>query len=262
MSGDSSTITGSPEVSIITPLYNEAIFFRATINSVLEQTFHDFEWIIVNDNSNDNTCDILRELEQKEPRVVVINNRENRGPIYARNKAMEVARGRFVAFLDGDDLWLPEKLERQLAFMKSTGTPLSYTAYRKITSRGKLRSGVLIQARAIATYRSYVCSNYMMASSVMFDTYKTGRIYQSFDVPLGKDDFHFFLSIVKAYGPAHGLNEDLARLRVHGDSITGSKLKAAKLHWLFYRDTLKLSFISSSCKFFIYAIKGLCKYFL
>ncbi len=251
-----------PEVSIITPLYNGEEFFPATKDSVLAQTYRNFEWIIVNDNSTDGTREILDELSRCDPRVTVIHLNKNRGPIYARNAAMEAARGRFVSFLDGDDLWLPEKLERQVAFMKSTGTHMSYTAYKKITSTGELKTGITIRVRKRASYHNIVRSDYMMASSVMFDTQTTGRILQSFYASVGKDDFYFFLSILKKHGPAYGLNEDLARLRVHGDSITGSKIKSAKLQWRFYRDTLGLSFFSSLEKFTIYAVKGLHKYLL
>jgi len=251
-----------PEVSIITPLYNGEEFFPATRDSVLAQTYRSFEWIIVNDNSTDGTREILDELSRCDPRVTVIHLNKNGGPIYARNTAMQAARGRFVAFLDGDDVWLPEKLERQVGFMKSTGAYMSYTAYKKITSAGQLKTGITIRVRERASYHNIVRSDYMMTSSVMFDTETTGRVLQSFDAPVGKDDFHFVLSILKKYGPAYGLNEDLSRLRVHGDSITGSKTKSAKLQWRFYRDTLGLSLFSSLEKFTIYAVKGLYKYLL
>jgi teichuronic acid biosynthesis glycosyltransferase TuaG len=251
-----------PEVSIITPIFNGGQFFPATRDSILAQTFRNFEWIIVNDKSTDGTREIIDELSSEDPRVTVIHLTENRGPIYARNTAMKAARDRFVAFLDDDDLWLPEKLERQVHFMKSTGVHLSYTAYKKITSTDTLKTGVTLHVRKKASYRNILHSNCIMASSVMFDTQKTGRILQSFNAPVGKDDCYFFLSILKKHGPGYGLNEDLARLRVHGDSLTGSKIKAAELQWHFYRDTLALSFFSSLEKFIIYAVKGLFKHLL
>ena len=252
----------TPEASIITPLFNGESFFSSTIDSIRSQTFQDFEWIIVNDNSTDGTREILDELMEHDRRVQVIHLDTNHGPIFARNCAMEVATGRFVAFLDGDDLWLPEKLEKQVSYMKRSGAHLTYTSYRKITKTGSYKSGRLITPPSRAPYSKILQSDYMMASSVVFDTNITGRIFQSYEAPIGKDDFHFFLSILKKHGPAHGIPEDLARLRVHNGSITGNKMKSARLQWCFYRNTLDLSFFSALAKYVVYAVKGLYKHLL
>ena len=249
-----------PVVSIITPLYNSEHCFPATAESVLAQTFTNFEWIIVNDCSTDGTGEMLDALARRDGRVHVVHLSQNQGPIFARNCAMGAAAGRFIAFIDGDDLWLPEKLEKQVSYMLSSGAHMTYTSFRKISSNGSGKLSPLIKAPPRAPYDRILRSDYMMASSVVFDTEVTGRILQSDEAPIGKDDFHFFLQILKKHGPAHGLGDDLCRLRISGDSVTGAKLKSAWLQWYFYRRVIGLSFASSLGHFVVYAVKGLYKY--
>ncbi len=251
-----------PEVSIITPMYNAAEFILATAESVKAQTFGNYEWLIVDDCSTDASGEIARTLSESDHRIRYFRLKRNSGPITARNYGFEQARGRFVAFLDSDDLWLPEKLEKQVALMKGKRAALSYTGYKKITRTGKEKTGLIVPVPRKASYNRILHSDCIMASSAMFDREITGDIRQSTDVSVGRDDLHFFLSILKEHGPAYGIREDLARLRIHNDSITGNKMESAKLQWFFYRNCLGLSFISAVEKYTIYALKGFLKYLL
>ena len=248
------------DVTIITPLYNAEHLIKDTADSVFSQTYKNWEWIIVNDCSTDNSKKVLEELAGKDERITVINLEKNQGPINARNTAIEKAKGRFISFLDSDDIWLPHKLEKQVNFMQNRDCVLSYTEYKKIKQNGKAVTGTKISVPPKVSYPGILKSNCIMASSAMYDSQKTGKIKQTYDAPLGKDDFLFFINIMKEHGPAMGLKEDLARLRVWQHSITANKIKAAKDQWYFYRKVMKLTVAKSLVTYIIYAFKGFVKY--
>lgn len=252
----------TPEITIVTPMYNAQEFIHATAECVRSQTFLNYEWIIMDDCSTDGSSDICRRLAASDSRILYARMERNGGPIAARNRALGMARGRFIAFLDADDLWLPPKLEIQIARMKETGAALSYTGYKKINRDGREKTGLTVPVPQAATYEHILCSNSIMASSAMFDRLQIGDVRQSDHAALGKDDLYFFLAILKDHGPACGIPDDLARLRMHNDSITGNKLHAARKQWEFYRKCMCLGCVRSFGMYIVYACKGLVKYFL
>lgn len=249
-------------MTIITPVYNGQKYVDQIYNSIHNQTFTNFEWIIIDDCSTDNTVAQLQELAGKDPRIHILSQDTNEGPIKARNKGLELAIGRFIAFIDFDDLWLPEKLEKQLSFMKSNNLPLSYTSYRKITDYGNIKSWFPIPVPKKLNYKKLLMSNSIMASSAMFDRIKTGNIKQDENAPVSKDDLMFWLSILDKCGDTMGLQEALCLLRVHKKSITNNKILMAKRHWHFYRKIQNFSFFTSLKLYIGYSIKGLLKYLL
>jgi len=248
-----------PKVSIITPAYNGYQYINAAVNSIMSQTFTDFEWMIVDDSSTDLTHVLLDEASQKYDKIKVYRVHTNKGPVNARNDAMKKAVGRYSAFFDIDDLWHPDKLKNQVAFMERMDAGLSYTEYKKIDLEGNILSRFPVPVpRKVNSHRlKKTCS--IMASSAMFDTEKTGRILQDMSVNC-KDDLHFWLRILNKVGHAYGLKEDLARLRIHTDSWTGNKLKEAKNQWTLYRKHLKLIRVQAAYYFTHYAIVGTIKY--
>jgi teichuronic acid biosynthesis glycosyltransferase TuaG len=246
-------------VSIITPFYNASEFIEATSKSVLGQTFTDFEWLIIDDCSTDGSEDILREIASSDSRVRVIRQPKNGGPMVARNTGFEKAQGRYIALIDADDIWLPEKLETQLQALQETGAVLCSTGYKKINKDGSIRSGVTIRVPTKITYGKLLFTDSIMASSALIDSSITGRLEQDIHAPMGRDDYDFFLKIIKEHGPGVGIKRDLARLRVFSESLTGNKIKAARLQWKYYRQYLHLGVISSIQKFCIYAFVGLIK---
>lgn len=256
------TAVNTPDVSIITPVYNGMKYLGDTFRCLKDQTFGNFEWVIIDDCSTDGTGEFIRKMMKEDRRIAPVFMDKNSGPILARNRGMEAARGRFVAFLDADDLWMPEKLEKQIRFMKENSLALSYTSFRKIDIGGELLSRVTIPVPRKVTYNRLLGSNSIPASSAMFDRLITGNIFQDTSAPVSKDDYFFWLEIVKRYGFAMGLREDLFRLRIHNDSITGNKWEMAKRHWKMYREDFRFSRMKSARLYCVYSIKGLAKYLL
>ncbi len=200
----------TPLVTIVTPAYNAARFLPAHLTSVAMQTFEDYEHVIVNDGSTDETAELLDEAARRDPRVRVIHQ-PNGGAVAARNTALAAAEGRYIAFLDADDLWLPEKLEHQLAFMQERRCAMSYHHYRTLDEEGNLLSEKPIWMPKSVDYRGYLRLNGTIGNlTVMIDRDLMGD-FRMPDRPA--EDFALFLILLKRH-PAQGLFEDLARHRV------------------------------------------------
>lgn len=228
-----------PLVSIVTPLYNAEAWLPGLVECTRAQTLGAFEHLLVDDASSDNSLARARALTRDDPRYRVLSMPSNSGPAAARNAAIRAARGRYLAFLDADDRWLPEKLERQARWMIETGHLFSYHDYRFISEDGS-RTGELVQppdrldARSLHTQRGVGCL------AVMID--RSG--FPSFCFPevsraLPEDHFAW-LSILGAGHIGHRLPLDLARYRHHQASRSGNKLRAAYRMWRMFRDVEKL----------------------
>jgi len=252
----------STEVSIITPIFNGEKYLKEITECILNQTFEDFEWILIDDCSTDSTRSRIDELSKSDNRVKSVLLDQNSGPIIARNKGMDAAQGRYIAFIDADDLWVKDKLEKQVTFMKLHDIALSYTAFKKINDDGNIISKFKVPVPAKVTYNKLIKSNCIPASSAMFDRTKTGDIRQDTAAPVSKDDFFFWLSILKKCHIAMGLQEDLFRLRIHTGSITSDKLEMARRHWKMYREIFQFSVLKSIRYYIIYSMKGLMKHII
>lgn len=248
-----SEASGRPTVSVITPAYNAADYIVPTIESVLEQSFADWEMLIVNDGSRDDTAERIAGKAAQDSRIRLIDSPSNEGPGPARNRALAQARGRYVAFLDGDDLWLPGKLERQLEFMEGTGSYFSYTAYDMVTGEGN-RTLRTVRAAATTTYGGLLRNTNIGCLTVMIDTCVTGRLRMP-DIPV-RQPLVLWLRLLRTYGPAHGLDEVLARYRVREGSISRDKRRAALGVWRVYREFEKLPLPVAAWCFAQYAVRG------
>ncbi|SCX79379.1 glycosyltransferase family 2 protein [Thiohalorhabdus denitrificans] len=222
---------GSPAVSVIVPCHNDSKFLADSLGSVVSQSFTDFEVIVVENGSTDNTCEVAKEISFKDSRIRVICFNEGLGAARARNLGIEEARGRFIAFLDGDDLWDPTKLEKQIEFMNKFGLPLTYTWYRKIEMNGQKRG--LVKAPATLTYNHFRKTNFMGCSTVVMDSSQLGK---RFFPEVKREDWILWLAITREGYTAHAVPECLALYRVP-DFKKGirKRFKLIKDQWIFYR---------------------------
>ncbi len=231
-----------PLVSIITPSWNVEGLIEETIRSVQSQTFADWELLIADDRSTDSTPAIIAAIGKRDPRVKLIRQARNGGPALARQASIDAAQGRYLAFLDSDDLWLPGKLERQLAFAKAKQAALSYTAFRRINETNTV-TGRLIEVPASLTYDQLLKNTAIATLTAMIDREIAGPVVMKNE---GYDDFCLWLSILKRGHTAYGLNEDLARYRVRGASVSSRPMRSAKWVWQIYRNVEHLSLLQSA----------------
>jgi glycosyltransferase involved in cell wall biosynthesis len=242
-------------LSIITPAFNTEKYIGLAIRSVLSQTFTDWEMLIVDDCSDDNTANVVESFAALDPRIRLIQMSENAGPAVARNTAIEMSSGRYIAFLDSDDTWAPDKLERQIAFMKKNDYPFTFTAYEKINHSGFPVGRVSIPEKVTYQDLLKVCS--IGCLTVIFDTNYFGKQY----MPLirKRQDYGLWLKLLKQTDYAYGLNQVLAQYRVHNESISSNKFSAAAHQWMLYRNHQQLGFFRTLYYFSHYASNGLLR---
>ncbi len=243
-------------VSVITPAYKAASFVGTTIESVLAQDYPHWEMIIVDDKSPDETAELIQSYADRDPRIKPVQLPVNAGAANARNVALERARGRYVAFLDSDDLWLPSKLRTQLEFMHSAGAAFSFTAFRRISQDGA-RTGHIISVPRRLDYVGLLKNTAIATSTVIVDRDVVGpfRMIRTY-----YDDLALWLTLLKRGVVAHGLRLDLARYRVVARSISRNKLNSALQVWRTYRDVERLGLPRAAWGFAHYAVRATIKY--
>ncbi len=246
----------SPLVSVITPVYNREKVLKQTVESVLSQTFEDFEYILVNDASTDNSLAILEEFEKKDKRVKVINLEKNKGPAGARNAGVDEAKGRYIAFLDSDDIWNKEKLKIQLDFMNEKATAISFTSFELIDVDGN-SLGKTVRAKKEVDLDTFLKCTCIGFSTSMIDVAKTGR-FNFIDIPI-RQDAHLWITLLKRGFVAYGIEKTLVKYRVHRGNISANKFKAALGTWNLYYKIEKLGFFKSLYYFSHYAVNGVLK---
>lgn len=220
-------------VSIIMPSYNTAGFIADTINSVLKQTYENWELIIVDDCSTDNTDEIVSAFNDE--RIRYLKNEKNSGAAVSRNKALREAKGKWIAFLDSDDLWLPQKLEKQIAFMVKNGYKFTYTDYREIMPNGKASPYICIAPNKI-TKRILYRYCYFSTITVIYDRETVGLI-QIADIKKNNDYAMWFKAIEKT--DFYRFPQNLSIYCKRENSISsGSKFKLIKHHYIMYRKAL------------------------
>lgn len=230
-------------VSIITPAYNCGRFIAETIRSVLNQTHQDWEMLIVDDCSSDNTREIVEEFCKADPRIKYHCLQKNSGAAGARNTALRMASGKWIAFLDSDDLWRPQKLERQIKFMIEKGCHFSYHPYSEMDEEGHDNGVTVGGIRKVNTIQMFTCC-WPGCLSVMYDREKIGLI-QIENIPINNDTALWLKAIRKA--PCHFLDENLARYRRRKGGLTPSGLyKRIWAHYPLFRVAEHLNPISAS----------------
>ena len=229
-------------VSIVTPLHNAEKYISETIESVINQTTKDWELIVIDDGSADGGPAIIEEYHKQDSRVRLIRNKYNLGPAQTRNRGIEAATGRYIAFLDSDDVWLPNKLETQLRFMQTTNSPFTFAYYEQIDEEGNFLKTMDYFPDKV-NYRSTMMSNKIGCLTAMYDTQYFGKVYMA-DIR-NRQDYTLWLQLLKKAPYAYCVPEVLARYRVRKGSISSNKWKLVKYHWQIYRHIEKQSFFTS-----------------
>ena len=244
--------TEKPLVSIVVPAHNAAEFIDDTIHSVLGQTYEDFELIVVDDASSDATLEVVEQFS--DARIRVIKCKRNGGAAKARNRGVLAARGRYICFLDADDLWQPDKLERQLEFMKETGAAFSFTSYVFADANGR-PNGKVVRVPATITYKQALKNTTIWTSTVMFDMKKLSK--KDILMPdVKSEDTATWWKVLRKVDCAFGMREVTAIYRRSGKSLSSNKLVAIKRIWNLYRKCEGLDVLRSSANFMGWAFNA------
>jgi teichuronic acid biosynthesis glycosyltransferase TuaG len=242
-------------VSVVMPVYNGEAFIAEAIASVHAQTCGDWQLFVVDDCSSDGSVREAQRWCDRDPRIKVLRTPGNAGSSAARNLGISHCTGRYVAFLDADDVWVPAKLEKQLKFMTGRDAGFSFTAYRKLGTKGP---GRVVRADTSVSWRDMLKGNRIGCSTVMLDTRAFPRI--SFPTELGRqEDYALWLSLLRGGGPAYGLDEALVLYRVHSTSKSARKFRSVTAQWHVYRDLEKLSRPVAAWYLAHYAVRGVLK---
>lgn len=229
-------------VSVITPTYNCADFIGETIESVQAQTYSQWEMVIVDDCSTDNTKDIVESYIKNDNRIKYYCLENNSGAAVARTKAMQLANGEYMAFLDSDDLWTIDKLEKQITYMKEKDIAFSCTAYEQIDEKGESLNRI-IKTVPKTDYNRLLLDCPVGNSTVMYSVQKMGK----FEVPniRKRNDDALWLQMLKKERYIYGMEAVLMKYRIRQNSISSNKFKVIKYHWILYRDIEHLSVLRS-----------------
>lgn len=243
-------------VSIITPTYNCARFITETIKSVQAQTFTDWEMIISDDCSTDGTYKVVEPYLQSDNRIKYICNEKNSGAAITRNNALKIAKGRWIAFLDSDDLWMPEKLERQIQFMVSNGYSFSYHDYVEISEDGRELGVYVSGKKRVSKFDMFACC-WPGCLAVMYDANRIG-VVQVNDVKKNNDTAMWLKVIQKS--DCFLLNENLAKYRRRKGSITPPSIKDRILwHYRLFRDAEEMNPLFAAFWMCMNIVGNLCK---
>lgn len=225
--------TESTTVSIICAAYNCESCVEETIKSVLNQTFSDWEMIIADDCSTDNSASVIKAIAKFNPQIKYVKLEKNSGPAVARNTGISMAKGRYIAFIDSDDVWHPEKLEKQVSFMQAEDAPASCTDYAHMDKDGVL-TGRIIKCKKRCNYNACVWTNPIGNSTVMYDTQALGKLYYPL-VP-NREDYAMWLAMLRKTKYIYGISETLMYYRTGGSSFSSNKIKMAKYQYKVYRE--------------------------
>lgn len=229
-------------VSIITPLHNGEDYVRETIDSVLAQSYNNWELIIVDDCSKDSGVNIVKEYMLIDKRIKLIQNENNSGPALTRNTAINAAEGEFIAFLDSDDLWTSDKLSVQIEFMIKNNYPFTFSYYNQITEDGNFIKAVDNLTLKV-NYLSSIKSNKIGCLTAVYNVTYFGKVYM--ENIAKRQDYTLWLKLLKRVDYAYCVPQVLANYRIRKNSVSSNKIKLVKYHWHIYRNIEKHSFVKS-----------------
>ncbi|MDN4012913.1 MULTISPECIES: glycosyltransferase family 2 protein [Chryseobacterium] len=243
-------------VSIITPSYNSAEFIEETIQSVLNQTYENWEWLISDDRSKDDTVDLIRKYN--DPRIKLHVLEKNGGAGNARNKSLERAEGRYIAFLDSDDFWYPEYLEEMIGFMDKNNAELVYCNYSRCDEHTMEPILKDFEADKIVTFSNLLKTCRLAPVSTMYDTKRVGKFF--FPVKSKREDHVMWLNLLKKIPKGYPLNKTLAKYRMRENSVSRKKKNIIRDQYLVYKDFMGFSVTKSLYYTANWAFNGFLKY--
>ncbi len=245
-------------VSIITPVYNCEKLLSKTIESVINQTYNDWEMLLVDDCSLDNSADIVKKYMKKDSRIKYFKLKENSGAAIARNKALKESKGRFIAYLDADDLWKNEKLEKQVNFMLRNNYAFTCTDYEKIDESGKSLNKIIRIPKKV-NYNLFLRNTIIQTVGVMVDTKLTGRNLLQMPNIRRRQDAATWCQLLKNGFDCYECPGNLSYYRVVSNSLSSNKFKAMKMNWYWYRNIEKLPLLKACFCFIGYAFNAVKK---
>ena len=245
-----------PLISIITPSYNSAGFITPTINSVIDQSYENWELIIIDDKSKDDTGKLVEEFAQQNSKITLIRLDQNGGVANARNVGLAAAKGKYIAFLDSDDVWLKDKLAHQVAFMEEKSLPMSFCSYNKINEEGEIISRNIGVPTQIGYDRLLWHNLIIFSTSMVLKTAMGDLRFKK----VGHEDWLFWLDLLKKCGYGYGLDEQLVLYRIRKGSISANKFRGMKYTWKLLRESEKIGLIRSAYLFSRYATVAFWKY--
>ena len=250
---------GNDLVSIVTPMYNSEKYIRETVQSVKRQTYPHWEMIIVDDRSTDCSVEIVRELEAEDSRIRLTVLEENSGPAVARNTGIEKATGRYIIFLDSDDLWFPHLLETEVSYIREKDDAIVFASYERADESLQNNIGPFIVPKRV-TYRDLLKSCHISCLTGMYDTQKVGKVYMPDFYK--REDYGLWLAILKQGFTAWGIQEPLALYRIRENSVSRNKWEVAFRQLQYYRQEEGLSEAKSIYYFGWYLVSAFKKYII
>lgn len=235
-------------VSVIMPTYNTGNILEDSINSILKQTYQNLELVITDDNSDDKvTLDVLKKYSEKDKRVKVIYLEKNMGAGYARNMSIKNAQGKYISFCDSDDLWIPDKIERQLDYMAQKGCSVTYSSYILCDLNNK-EVGIVISPQKV-TFNMMKRDNKIGCLTLLYDVEKNGKQY--FPLLRKRQDWAMLLMLLKKSGTAYGIKTPLAFYRIRPNSLSHNKMSLIKYNLNVYNKVLGYTHVKS-CLYFLF----------
>ncbi|MFN4198644.1 MAG: glycosyltransferase family 2 protein [Flavobacterium sp.] len=244
-------------VSIITPTFNSAPYLRETYQSLQNQTYPHWEWLVIDDASRDNSVEVLQELQQSDSRIKLFPQSKNQGPAISRNIGIENASGDFMTFIDADDIWFPDFIENSIQTIQTTGYPFVFSSYRRSDEQLNFVYSDFIVPKQV-TYTDILKTNSISCLTAFLDIKALGKKY----MPLihKRQDMGLWLQYLKEIPFAYGIQEPKAVYRIRQNSLSRKKSDLIHYQWKFYREVEKLGVISSGYYMIHWMVRGFLKY--
>lgn len=244
-------------VSVIMPVYNSEKYVLDAMNSVLTQNYKHWKLYVIDDNSSDNSKKIIRDMEKLDNRIIFIGNTTNLGPAKSRNKGIRICNGRYITFLDSDDIWHDNFLRSQLEFIEKNEAALVFSSYLKKDEKLEKIYG-FYKVPSKIDFNDLLKDNCITCLTAMYDSKKCGKVY--FNEKLKHEDYIMWLDILKNFAKfAYGNSEVLATYRIHRGSVNRNKVRAGKWRWEIYRRYLRFNIVKTLYYFAIYTLYAIRK---